>query len=55
MAFIPHNPAESFFQTLVNKTMSRLYPSLKWHPGVLEDRMVPDMLGEDALNLINVF
>ena len=33
---------------------------LPWGPqyrtmGVLEDRMVPDMLGEDVVNFINVF
>ena len=32
-----------------------LHLSCKCHPGVLEDRMDPDMLGEDAHNLINVF
>ena len=41
--------------TSYKDTESRLHLSLKCHPGVLEDRMVPDMLGEDVLKLINVF
>ena len=46
---------QKFHSIPTRLTLSRLNLSFKCHPGVLEDWIVPDMLGEDALNLINVF
>ena len=44
-----------FHLILTSITLSRLHLSSKCHPGVLEDRMVPDTIVDDFNNLRNVF
>ena len=48
------NQCRKFFSTLI-KTMSRLQLSSKCHPGVLEDKIVPDALTEYIIYFKIVF